>query len=131
MVKENESLAAKVASASAGSAVNEFVDLKGYKVLAKYFENADISSLNSIGDSLKVKYPDYIILLIGGNEGNLPLSCFVGGKALESNKAGDIIKQVSGLLGGSGGGRPNMANGRGKNKGQIDATIKMFKENIK
>lgn len=129
--KENESLSAKIASANAGSAINEFEEINGYKVLAKYFENNDISSLNSIGDSLKTKFADYILLLVGGNEGNLPLACFVGGKALQSNKAGDIIKNVSSLLGGSGGGRPNMANGRGKNKAELDKAIKSFKENIK
>ncbi len=130
IAKENESLASKLANIEAKSTASEFKDIKGYKVLCKYFENSQMDALNSIGDELKVKFPDYVILLVGGNEGALPLACFVGGKALEKNKAGDIIRHVSGILGGSGGGRPNMANGRGKNKGSLEQAFKAFEEFI-
>ena len=128
--KENESLASKIASIEAKTTANEFKEFKGYKVLSKYFENVDMESLNNIGDELKSKQQDYIILLVGGNQGVLPLACFVGGKALEKNKAGDIIRHVSAILGGSGGGRVNMANGRGKEKGKISEAFKAFEEFI-
>ena len=130
LAKENETLANKLANIEAKNVANEFFEFKGFKVLHKYFENADMAALNSIGDELKQKYPDYIILLVGGNEGALPLASFVGGKALDKNKAGDIIRHVSGLLGGSGGGRPNMANGRGKNKDALEQAFKAFEEFI-
>ena len=55
-----------------------------------------------------------VICLVGGTDGDLPVAIFVGGKALENNKAGDLVREVAKVLGGGGGGRPNMANGRGR-----------------
>ena len=115
---------------NAKNLVSEFYEFKGYHVFNKYIENATMENINAIGDELKTKFEDYVILLIGGNEGALPVACFVGGKALTNNKAGDLVKLISMTLGGSGGGRPNMANGRGKNKGLIDEAFNKFKENI-
>ena len=130
LAKENEALQAKIASMNAKNLVSEFFEFKGYHVFNKYIENATMENINAIGDELKTKFEDYVILLIGGNEGALPVACFVGGKALTNNKAGDLVKLISMTLGGSGGGRPNMANGRGKNKGLIDEAFNKFKENI-
>ena len=130
LVKENTSLSDKIANIEAKNVTNEFFEFKGYHVLCKYFEGMENGNLISIGDELKNKFTDHIILLAGGKDGAIPLVCFVGGKALEKNKAGDIIKNVASILGGSGGGRPNMANGRGKVKGDLKKAFTLFKEMI-
>ena len=129
--KKMSSLMDKISHANALSAADEFVELKGYKVLTKYFENATMDNLNSIGDDLKVKHPDYLLLLVGGKDGELPISIFVGGKALESNKAGDMVREIAKVLGGGGGGRPNMANGKGRNFSKLDEAFETFKGLIK
>ena len=81
-----------------------------------------------MGDDLKVKFPDYAILLIGGNDGSLPISIFIGGKALAKNMAGNLVREVAKHLGGGGGGRPNMANGSGRDASKIESAIELFKE---
>lgn len=129
--KELASLSDKISHASAQSATSEFIDLKGYKVLTKYFENASMDNINSIGDDLKTKYPDYALMLAGGKDGEIPVAIFVGGKALEANKAGDLVKEVTKLLQGGGGGRPNMANGKGRSFANLDNAFAKFKELLK
>lgn len=129
--KELTSLSNKISHASAQNAASEFIDLKGYKVLTKYFENASMDNINSIGDDLKTKYPDYALMLAGGKDGEIPVAIFVGGKALEANKAGDLVKEVTKLLQGGGGGRPNMANGKGRSFANLDNAFAKFKELLK
>ena len=129
--KKMNSLMDKISHANAQNAANEFKDVKGYKVLTKYFENASIDNLNSVGDDLKVKYPDYALLLVGGKDGELPISIFVGGKALDNNKAGDLVREIAKLLGGGGGGRPNMANGKGRIYANLNQAFDKFIELLK
>ena len=129
--KKLTSLMDKISHANAQSASEEFKDIKGYKVLAKYFENASMENINSIGDDLKTKFPDYALLLVGGKEGELPISIFLGGKVLNENKAGDLVREVAKVLGGGGGGRPNMANGKGRNLSKLDEAFAKFVELIK
>ncbi len=131
MSKKLESLMDKLSHQNANAVLDEFIDFKGYKLLCKHFENQTIDNLNTIGDELKVKFPDYILFLVGGKDGELPLSIFVGGKALENNKAGDLIREVAKVLGGGGGGRPNMANGRGRLLAKLPEAIKVLKGLIK
>ncbi len=131
MKKANEQLVDKLSQLTAMSLVDKFEEIAGHHVLVSYVENTDLANLNKIGDVLKTKHSDSIVLLIGGNDGNLPLSCFVSGDALTSNKAGDIIKTFAKELNGSGGGRPNMANGKGKDKSKLANAIALIKQNIK
>lgn len=118
----------RLSQANANDALNQFIDFKGYKVLTKHIPAASMENLNSMGDDLKVKFPDYAILLIGGNDGSLPISIFIGGKALAKNMAGNLVREVAKHLGGGGGGRPNMANGSGRDASKIESAIELFKE---
>ena len=124
--KKLSALMDKISHSNAQDAANEFKDIKGYKVLTKYFENASVANLNSIGDDLKVKYPDYALLLVGGKDGDLPISIFLDGKVLEQNKAGDLVREVAKVLGGGGGGRPNMANGKGRLFAKVNEAFDTF-----
>ena len=90
-----------------------------------------MDNINSIGDDLKVKFPDYALMLVGGKGSELPIAIFIGGKALETNKAGDLVREVAKVLGGGGGGRPNMANGKGRLSEKIDEAFNKFKELLK
>ena len=129
--KKLESMMDKISHQNALNVVNEFVDFKGYKVLTKHMENSSMDNIITIGDELKTKFNDYVIMLVGGNEGDLPVVIFVGGKALEQNKAGDMVREVAKVLGGGGGGRPNMANGKGRMLNKLPEAIEVFKGLIK
>lgn len=124
------SLMDQISQAKANDAVNQFIDFKGYKVLTKYVKGASMENLNAMGDDLKIKFPDYAILLIGGEGNSLPISIFIGGEALRKNMAGNLVREVAKHLGGGGGGRPNMANGSGRDESKIQSAIELFKESL-
>ncbi len=124
------SLMDRISHSSANDALEQFIDLKGYKVLTKYVKGASMENLNSMGDDLKVKFNDYAILLIGGDGDSLPISVFIGGSALRKNMAGNLVREVAKQLGGGGGGRPNMANGSGRDSTRIESAIQLFKETL-
>ena len=90
-----------------------------------------MDNINSIGDDLKIKFPDYALMLVGGKDGELPIAIFLGGKVLDSNKAGDLVREVAKVLGGGGGGRPNMANGKGRIYAKLDEAFETFKQLLK
>ncbi|MCR5332899.1 MAG: alanine--tRNA ligase [Bacilli bacterium] len=129
--KANEQLLDKMAQLVAESLMDSYEEVNGYKLITKYVQGMNLESLNKIGDILKNKHKDSIIALIGGDQGDLPLAVFISGKPLENNKAGDLLKALATELGGSGGGRPNMANGRGKEKSKIESGLSKVKGLIK
>ena len=131
MSKTLESMKDKLSHQNANEVLKDFEEFKGYKLLCKHFENQSMENINSIGDELKVKFPDYILCLVGGSDGELPIAIFVGGKALENNKAGDLVREVAKVLGGGGGGRPNMANGKGRLLSKLPEAIEVLKGLIK
>mgnify|MGYP001062514156 CR=1 FL=1 len=79
-------------------------------------------------DSLKTLHPDGVIVLTGTEDDKLPLVVALGEIARQNGlKAGQIVKEISALLGGSGGGRPDFASGAGKDKEKLDQVLPLLK----
>ena len=130
--QENLRLVDKITSVTTESLRHGFGVFNGYKVLFKYLPGLDREVLTKIGDGLKVHHTDHIIVLAGGSEGDIPLVVFVGGVALKDGvKAGSIIKDLAKQLNGSGGGRPEMAQGQGKNLSKLNEAFEIIKESLK
>ena len=128
---ENRRLKEKEASFEAKQLENRFVMYNGVHLLAAYLNDTDRDGLMKRMDQLKTVYDDDVIVLIGGKEGNLPIVSHVSSLAQkEGIRAGDLVKAVSGILGGSGGGRPEMASGGGKDASKIDEALAKVKELI-
>lgn len=104
-----------------------FEDVNGISFLAMVKEGSQREELLTLGDSLKSNKKDYAIILIGGSEGKMPITVFLGGKALDKAKAGDVLKKISVVLGGSGGGRPDMASGQVKTKKGFEKAVEEIK----
>ena len=130
--KQIDSLMSKLAHSEANAINSEFIKLDGFELLAKYLKETNRNSLISLIDNLKVEHKDSVIVLIGEEDnGSLPILCGVYGEALKKYKAGDIIRQVAALLGGSGGGRPDFASGAGKDKTRTKEALDFVKELVK
>ncbi len=129
--EENAQLTNKISLLTADALMNDLIDVNGYKLLTKYVDGFAINMLNKISDIIKSRCNDSILILASGEEGNISLSCFVSGKALENNNAGAIMKQLASYLNGSGGGRANMANGHGKDKNKIEEAFLEIKKSLK
>ena len=129
--KEIDSLRSKLANLESNAIANEFVKVGDVEVLAKYLKETSRSAIVSLNDKLKVAHPNSLIVLIGDENGSLPIICSVNGTALAKVKAGDVVRGVSNLLGGSGGGKPDFASGAGRNKDKLEEAINFVKGLIK
>ena len=131
LLKENKRLLEKEASAQAKQLENSFVEVNGVHLLAAHLKDTDRDGLMKRIDQLKTLFEDDVIILIGDKNGTLPLVCHVGASLNKKGiRAGDIIKEVARLLGGSGGGRPDFASGGGKDSSKIEEALELVKKLI-
>ena len=129
--KQLESLKSKLANSEASAIDSEFVKVQDFEALVKYSGDSSRSSLASLNDKLKVSHQNSVILLIGNENGSLPIVCSVNGNALKVYKAGDLVRQTATILGGSGGGRPDFASGAGKDASKVEEAINTVKGLLK
>ncbi len=126
---ENESLKSKLAQSSMGDIMNEVVEVKGIKLLAASVPEVDMNGLRDLGDQLKEKLGDGVVLLASAVGGKVSLVAMVTDAAMKQGAhAGNLIKAVAVKVGGGGGGRPNMAQAGGKNPAGIPDAIAAAKE---
>ena len=132
MKKINDSLSDKLAFLSSQSLKNEFIEKDGVHLLVSYLKGNKRDALLSLIDNLKKSYEDYLIVLIGEENGTLPIVVSCSKAAIDKGyQAGQIIRQVAQCLGGSGGGRPDMASGAGKDTSKVNSAIELVKGLIK
>jgi alanyl-tRNA synthetase len=111
--KEIEALKGKLAAKDSGDLISQERDIGGVKVLAAEVSIADAKTLRDFGDKLRDKMESGIILL-GSKAGEKALLlCMVTKDLAGKYHAGNIIKELAPLVGGSGGGRPDMAQAGG------------------
>ena len=126
---ENESLKSKLAQGSLGDIMNQIVDVKGVKLLAAKVEGVDMNGLRDLGDQLKEKIGEGVVVLAAVNGGKVNLLAMATDAAQKAGAhAGNLIKGVAAIVGGGGGGRPNMAQAGGKNPDGIPAAIEKVYE---
>ena len=129
--KENDKLKAKIAKAAAGDVTSEAEDVNGIKVLVKALSGVDMNGMCDLGDEAKQKLGEAVILYATENDGKVNLMATATEGAIKKGAhAGNLIKEVASLVGGGGGGRPNMAQAGGKNPAGIPDALKKAKEVI-
>ena len=83
-----------------------------------------MNGLRDLGDQLKEKLGEGVILLASVNDGKVSLMATATDGAMKQGAhAGNLIKAVAAIVGGGGGGRPNMAQAGGKNPEKIDEAV--------
>ncbi|MGN0333825.1 MAG: alanine--tRNA ligase [Lachnospiraceae bacterium] len=126
---EIESLKSKLAQDAMGDVMDQVVEVNGVKLLATKMEGVDMNGLRDLGDQLKDKIGEGVIVLASSTGGKVSLMAMATKGAVDKGAhAGNLIKEIAGLVGGGGGGRPNMAQAGGKNPDGIDAAIAKVKE---
>ncbi len=122
---ENESLKSKLAKDALGDVMNKVVTIKEVKLLATKVSGVDMNELRELGDQLKKKLGEGVVVLASDKDGKVNLIAMVTDEAMKKGAhAGNLIKGIAALVGGGGGGRPNMAQAGGKNPQGIDDAIK-------
>ena len=126
---EIESLKSKAAQEAVGDVLDQAEEINGVKVLAVRVEDVDMGGLRDLGDQLKEKLGDGVVLIASAAGEKVSLMATATEGALKKGAhAGNLIKAIAGLVGGGGGGRPNMAQAGGKNPAGIDAALAKAKE---
>ena len=121
---ENESLKSKVAKDALGDVMNQVVEVNGVKLLAASVSGVDMNGLRDLGDQLKEKLGEGVVVLASDLEGKVNLVAMATDDAMKKGAhAGNLIKAIAGKVGGGGGGRPNMAQAGGKNPAGIPDAI--------
>lgn len=121
---ENEKLKSKLAGGSIGEIMNQVQEINGIKVLAAKVMDVDMNGLRNLGDQLKDKLGDGMIVLASVQDGKVNLMATVTDAVqAKGGHAGNLIKAIAALVGGGGGGRPNMAQAGGKDPSGVDAAL--------
>ncbi|MBE5843296.1 MAG: alanine--tRNA ligase [Butyrivibrio sp.] len=121
---ENESLKSKEAQAALGDVTDKAQEVKGVKLIAESVKGVDMNGLRDLGDQLKTKIGDGVVVLISENDGKVNLIAMAtDGAIAKGAHAGNLVKEIASLVGGGGGGRPNMAQAGGKNPAGIPDAI--------
>ena len=121
---ELESLKAKAAREALGDVMDSVTEVKGVKLLAASVDNVDMNGLRDLGDQLKEKLGEGVIVLLSNVGGKVNMVAMATDEALARGAhAGNLIKGIAPKVGGGGGGRPNMAQAGGKNPAGISECI--------
>ncbi len=126
---ENESLKSSAAKDALGNAADDAVDVKGVKFVAKSLKDVDMNSLRELGDSLKESLGDCVVVLMSDNDGKVSIMTMASDSAVKKGAhAGNLVKEIAPMVGGGGGGRPNMAQAGGKNPAGIADALNKAQE---
>ena len=126
---ELESVKSKMAKEAMGDVSDQVTEVKGVKLIAAKVDDVDMNGLRDLGDQLKEKLGEGVIVLASAAGGKVSLVAMATDEAVKKGAhAGNLIKGIAGLVGGGGGGRPNMAQAGGKNPDGIDAAIAKVSE---
>jgi alanyl-tRNA synthetase len=126
--KELARLKEKIAGAKVQDLDSYIIEVQGIKVLAIEMANLDLNALRNFVDTAKSKLKSGVIVAATVTDGKVAL---VGGvtKDLTSQlHAGELIKRVAAIVGGSGGGRADMAQAGGKDVSKVKEALAKVKE---
>ncbi len=126
---ENESLKAKAAQSALGDVMDRVENVGSVKLLATSVDGVDMNGLRDLGDQLKNKLGEGVVVLLSAQDGKVNMVAMATDGAVKAGAhAGNLIKGIAALVGGGGGGRPNMAQAGGKNPAGIPAAIEEAKK---
>lgn len=126
---EIESLKSKAAKDALGDVMNQVKEVNGVRLLATAVEDVDMNGLRDLGDQLKEKLGEGVVVIASSASGKVNLIAMATDEAMEKGAhAGNLIKGIAALVGGGGGGRPNMAQAGGKNPAGIPDAIAKVEE---
>ncbi|WP_439102569.1 alanine--tRNA ligase [Congregibacter sp.] len=121
--KELARLKQKLASSAGSDITASAIDVDGVKVLAAAVDGADPGALRGIMDQCKNKLGSGVILLAAVNDEKVALVAGVTKDLTDRVRAGDLMREFAGRLGGKGGGRPDMAQGGGTEPALLPAAL--------
>jgi len=127
--RELDEVRMKSAASRVAGAADQAVEVKGIKVLAQRVDALDRGQMRTLVDNLRNKLGSGVVVLGGAQEdGKVALIVGVTKDLTGRVQAGKIVGEIAKKVGGSGGGRPDMAEAGGKDAGALDAALKSAPE---
>ncbi|KRE46873.1 alanine--tRNA ligase [Paenibacillus sp. Soil522] len=127
--RDNESLQAKLSRIEAGSLEQNAKTVDGISVLCAKVNAPSMDALRGIVDELKLKLESSVIVLGAIADDKVNLAAAVSADLVKRGfHAGKIVKEAAVHCGGSGGGRPDMAQAGGKDTSKLDEALKLAEE---
>ena len=121
---ENASLKSKAAQDSLGDITSGVTEKDGIKILCRKLDDIDMNGMRDIGDTLKNKLGECVIVLASVSGGKINLMATATEGAIKKGAhAGKLISEIARIVGGGGGGRPNMAQAGGKDPSKADEAL--------
>jgi alanyl-tRNA synthetase len=121
--RQLEGLKRKAAGSQAEGLLEQVREVKGVKVLAAEVKGFDRESLRQLVDSLRQKLGSGVVVLASADDGKVALITGVTKDLIPKLHAGKIVQELAKMVGGSGGGRPDLAEAGGKDTSAINSTI--------
>ena len=121
--RELEQVRMKSASAAVSDAASTAIEVKGVKVMAQRVDALDKSQMRNLVDELRGKLGSGVVVLGAANEGKVSLIVGVTKDLTGKVQAGKIVGQIAALVGGKGGGRPDLAEAGGSDAGALDGAL--------
>lgn len=126
--KELERMKAKLASAQGSDLLSKAVEVNGVKVLAAQLEGVEAKALRDTIDQIRNKLGQSVVVLATVQDGKVALAAGVSKDLTKQVKAGDLVRELAGKVGGKGGGRPDMAQGGGTDAAALPAALESVAE---
>jgi alanyl-tRNA synthetase len=105
--------------------------VNGTKFLISQVDGVDAKQLRDLADQLKEKLGAAVIVLASAGQANVNLVASVGKELTKQYHAGNIIKELAGMVGGGGGGRPDFAQAGGKEPEKLEAALQRAEQLIR
>jgi alanyl-tRNA synthetase len=121
--KELDRIKHKMQASQAGDVISEAKEIKGVRVLVKRVDNMEQKDLRDFGDKLRDKLGSGILALGSAKDDKVSLIVMVSKDLTPRFQAGNIIKELAAILGGTGGGKPDLAQAGGKDPAKLDAAL--------
>ncbi len=123
--RENDELKMKIATGAVGGASNEDEarDVNGVKVIAKTVEGLDKGGMRHLSDTLMAKIKSGVVVLAKTEEGKVAFIVRVSDDLTDKVKAGKIVQEIAPIVGGRGGGKPDMAEGGGTDASKLNEAL--------
>jgi alanyl-tRNA synthetase len=121
--RELEQLQHKASTAKSSELAQAAREIKGVKILSARHDSGDPEAMRELADKLRDQLKSGIVVLGGEKDGKANLLVAVTNDLSKKYRAGDLVKELSKILGGRGGGKPEMAQAGGGDPAQLDAAL--------
>ena len=130
LAKQVDHLKEKLAQAAVGALETQARTVNGVRVLAARLDGMDRQQMRSLADSLRNKWKSAVVVLSSADDGTVAIVAAVTKDLTSKGQAGKLVSAVALATGGKGGGRPDMAEGGGKDAGALDGALEAVYRDI-